>query len=217
MQGETIGKVIEILKRETKRFESPIVTQVSRKKDPFVVLISCLLSLRTKDAVTAKASERLFSLAETPQGMLSLKRKQIEQAIYPVGFYKTKARSIKGICKTLIEKYNGNVPDSIEELLKLKGVGRKTANIVITLAYKRHGIAVDTHVHRISNRLGLVKTKTPEQTEFALREMLPKKYWIIYNDLLVTWGQNVCVPVSPFCSRCAIKTYCKRQGVVRSR
>jgi len=212
-----IDKIIKILKKEVKRFEAPAVTKVSRERNPFTVLVSCLLSLRTKDAVTAQASKKLFNLAYTPHEILKLSNKQIEKAIYPVAFYRVKAKRIKEICRTLLEEYKGRVPDSIEELLKLKGVGRKTANIVITLAYKKHGIAVDTHVNRISNRLGLVRTKTPEKTEFALRGILPKKYWIIYNDLLVTWGQNICAPVSPFCSKCAIRPYCKRIGVTKSR
>jgi endonuclease-3 len=186
-------------------------------KDPFFILISTILSLRTKDDVTAKASQRLFSIAETPEEMMRLDIEEIEEAIYPVGFYHNKARTIKEVCKTLIEKYNGRVPDDLDELLKLKGVGRKTANLVITLGYNKLGICVDTHVHRISNRLGYVRTKTPEETEFSLREKLPIEYWIEYNDLLVTLGQTICHPVSPKCSKCPILEYCDRVGVKRSR
>ena len=213
-----IDKIVKLLKKEYPKYREPIVTQFSKfRRDPFTVLISCMISLRTKDAVTAKASFRLFKLAKTPKQMAKLRIKQIEKAIYPAGFYITKAKRIKGLAKTLLTKYKGKVPDDLDELLKLHGVGRKTANLVLTLGYGKLGICVDTHVHRISNRLGYVKTKTPEQTEFALREKLPEKYWIIYNDLLVTWGQNICVPISPFCSKCVIRPYCKRVGVVKSR
>ena len=214
---DQIDKIITILKRENKKYIEPIVTTVSKSKSPFKVLISCLLSLRTKDKVTAKASNRLFKLASSPQQMLNMSTKDIEKAIYPVGFYITKSKRIKEICKTLLNDYRGTVPDEIDELLKLKGVGRKTANLVVTLGYGKLGICVDTHVHRISNRLGLVKTKTPEQTEFSLRKKLPGKYWIIYNDLLVAHGQNICTPISPWCSKCKIFKYCKRIGVKKFR
>lgn len=210
---DKIDDIVTILKRENKKYIVPIVTRVSMTKSPFMVLISCLLSLRTKDKVTAEASNRLFKLADNPEKMLGLSIKNIEKTIYPVGFYKTKSKRIKDICKTLLDNYGGVVPDEIDELLKLKGVGRKTANLVVTLGYGKLGICVDTHVHRISNRLGLVKTKTPEQTEFTLRKKLPQKHWLIYNDLLVTYGQNLCVPISPWCSKCKIFKYCKRVGV----
>ena len=214
---DKIDDIVTILKRENKKYIVPIVTIVSMTKSPFMVLISCILSLRTKDKVTAEASNRLFKLADNPQKMLGLSIKNIEKAIYPVGFYKTKAKRIKEICKALLDDYGGVVPDEIDELLKLNGVGRKTANLTVTLGYGKLGICVDTHVHRISNRLGLVKAKTPEQTECALRKKLPKKHWLIYNDLLVTYGQNLCVPVSPWCSKCKIFKYCKRVGVKKSR
>ena len=214
---DKIDDIVTILKRENKKYIVPIVTIVSMTKSPFMVLISCLLSLRTKDKVTAEASNRLFKLADNPEKMLGLSIKNIEKAIYPVGFYKTKAKRIKEICRVLLDDYGGVVPDEIDELLKLKGVGRKTANLTVTLGYGKLGICVDTHVHRISNRLGLVKTKTPEQTEFDLRKKLPKKHWLIFNDLLVTYGQNLCVPISPWCSKCKIFKYCKRVGVKKSR
>ena len=215
--SDRINTIIGILSKEYHKYEEPSVTKVSRAKDPFKVLISCLISLRTKDEVTYPASERLFKLADTPEKIMKLTNKQIEKAIYPAGFYKTKAKRIKEISKVLIEKYKSRVPDTIEELLTLKGVGRKTANIVITLAYNKKGIAVDTHVHKISNRLGLVKTKNPHQTEFELMKILPKKYWIIYNDLLVSHGQNTCRPISPFCSKCRIAEYCNKVGVTHYR
>lgn len=217
MPKHNIDKIISILKRETKKYTVPIVTEVSKSRNPFTVLISCLLSLRTKDAVTRESSERLFKLADSPGRMTNLEVSEIEKAIYPVGFYKTKARRIKEICATLLNHYHGKVPDEIDELLKLKGVGRKTANLVATMGYGKPGICVDTHVHRIVNRLGYVKTKTPEQTEYALREKLPAKYWLTFNDLLVTHGQNICVPISPWCSKCKIADFCKKIGVVRHR
>ena len=211
-----IEKLVQVLK-ERYQDKTSALMDVSTRKDPFLTLISCLLSLRTKDEVTAGASERLFALAKTPEEMLILKKEEIEAAIYPVGFYKRKAEQILGICRVLVEKYDSRVPDEIDELLKLKGVGRKTANIVITMGYNKPGIAVDTHVHRISNRLGLVSTKSPNQTEFALRKTLPKRYWIVFNDFLVMHGKAVCTPVSPKCSICPIAEYCKRVGITRFR
>jgi len=211
-----IEKVMQILK-ERYYDKTSALMDVSNSKDPYKVLISCILSLRTKDEVTAKATRRLFDRAQTPEEMVRLKKEDIEAAIYPVGFYHRKAKQILGISRMLIERYNSRVPDELEELLKLKGVGRKTANIVITMGYNKPGVAVDTHVHRISNRLGLVATKTPNQTEFALRDRLPQKYWISFNDLLVMHGQTICTPISPKCSICPIWEYCKRVGVTRSR
>ena len=186
-------------------------------RDPFLVLISCLLSLRTKDVVTEAASARLFRLAGTLERLARLPIPVIEKAIYPVGFYKTKARTVRDVSQTLLEKFDGRVPDDIDTLLTLKGVGRKTANLVVTVGFGKPGICVDTHVHRISNRLGLVKTKSPEGTEWALRERLPRRYWIEWNDLLVAWGQHVCRPVSPWCSRCDVRLYCPRRGVTHCR
>jgi endonuclease-3 len=198
-----------------RQWRVPIVGQY--RHDPFETLISCLLSLRTKDATTAAASARLFALARTPPAMLRLPRRTIERAIYPVGFYRTKARTILEISRTLVERHRGKVPGDIDELLELKGVGRKTANLVVTLAFRRYGICVDTHVHRISNRWGYVRTKTPDETELALRVRLPRRHWRVYNDLLVAFGQNLCHPTSPWCSRCPVHTVCERVGVTRSR
>jgi len=213
-----IRNIIPILRREIRKFQVPIVTEMSRKRrDPFDVLISTILSLRTKDEVTRQAATRLLEKARTPKKILALPEVQIADLIYPVGFYKTKARTIRQVCRELIEKYDARVPDDLDELLKLKGVGRKTANLVVTLGYNKPGICVDTHVHRVSNRLGYVKTKNPDETEKALRDKLPREYWIEYNDLLVTWGQNICRPISPFCSRCAIVSYCKQVGVSQHR
>jgi len=214
VSNRNISRVIQVLRRELKHLPDPSVTLVGKRwKDPFLVLISCLLSLRTKDQTTLPASLRLFQLADNPKAMLRLTARQIEKVIYPVGFYKTKARNILGICQDLIGLFGGKVPDSIEELLTFKGVGRKTANLVLTEGFGKPGICVDTHVHRISNRWGYVRTKTPEETEIILRKQLPLKYWVAYNALLVVWGQNICKPVSPLCSKCLLRKYCERAGV----
>ena len=188
-----------------------------RWKSPFLVLISCLLSLRTKDETTLPASERLFALAENPVEMLKLPAPEIEKAIYPVGFYKTKARTILNLCRDLLDRFDGQVPSDLETLLTFKGVGRKTANLVLVEGFDKPGICVDTHVHRISNRLGYVRTRTPEETEYALRRKLPVKYWKEYNALLVVWGQNRCKPVSPLCSTCPVNRVCRKAGVNVSR
>ena len=218
MKDRDIHSAIKILRREVPKWETPIVTLMAETyQSPFRVLISCILSLRTQDATTAKASHRLFALADSPETILKLTAKKIEKLIYPVGFYRTKAKNIREICRTLINQYRGQVPDSIDELLKFKGVGRKTANLVVTLGYHKPGICVDTHVHRISNRWGYVKTKTPEKTEFALRAKLPKQYWIEYNDLLVSFGQHLCRPISPVCSQCPIAKFCSRISVTVTR
>ena len=210
---DTVKEIIETLKKEKGKFKKTAISEIQETKDPFRVLISCLLSLRTKDNVTLKASKKLFSVAKTPEELLKLSTKKIEELIYPVGFYRVKAKRIKEISKILIEQFGGKVPDSLDELLTLPGVGRKTANIVITQGFNKYGIAVDTHVHRVSNRLGLVKTKTPEETEIELRKIIPKKYWIEFNDLFVSFGQNICTPISPKCSICPINKYCNKVGV----
>jgi endonuclease-3 len=211
-----IDQIVHLLKKQYYHNTSALA-DVSSMRDPFKVLISCILSLRTKDDVTTQASKRLFARAETPEAMRNLTKEELETLIYPVGFYHRKAEQILAISRVLIDQYDSRVPDEIDELLKLKGVGRKTANIVVTMGFNKLGVAVDTHVHRISNRLGLVTTKTPHQTEFALRELLPKRYWITFNNLLVMHGQNICTPISPKCSICPITEYCKRVGVTRFR
>lgn len=209
MNNSDIQMVMKILKEEVKQWKPPIVGEIERHfKDPYRVLISCLLSLRTKDKVTEGASTKLFSLADNPYSMLKLSPAKIMKAIYPVGFYRRKAEVVRIISKILIEKHNGIVPDKIDELLKLPGVGRKTANLVVTVAYKKQGLCVDTHVHRIVNRWGYVKTKSPYETEMALRKKLSPRYWIIFNDLLVAYGQNLCRPISPKCNICSISKYC---------
>lgn len=210
MNNKDIHKVIAVLKKDVIKWQIPVVGRIDQKyKNPYLVLISCILSLRTKDNTTEKASIRLFSLTKSPERMQKLAIEKIQKAIYPVGFYRKKAKTIKTISKILMTDYNGTVPDEIDELLKLPGVGRKTANLVVTVAYKKQGICVDTHVHRIVNRWGYVHTKSPFETEMALRAKLPEVYWIIINDLLVTYGQNLCKPISPNCSICKISKYCK--------
>ncbi|MEW5894626.1 MAG: endonuclease III [Candidatus Omnitrophota bacterium] len=218
VNNSNIHEVIRRISRAVENFETPSVTLVGKRwRNPFLILISCLLSLRTKDQTTLSASERLFKLADTPEDMLKLENSRIEQAIYPAGFYRTKAARIKEVCRDLVERFEGRVPDDLDQLLSMKGVGRKTANLVITEAFGKPGICVDTHVHRISNRFGYVKTSTPNETEQVLRKKLPKEYWLNYNLLLVMWGQNICKPVSPLCSQCAVLDFCAQAGVTQHR
>jgi endonuclease-3 len=218
MDDRNMAEIIRLLEQELVKRELPIVTKLAGERhDPFEILISTLLSLRTKDEVTAAATERLFSLAATPAEMLRLSEAEIRKAIYPVGFYRNKAETILHVCRELIERFHSRVPDSIEELLTLKGVGRKTANLVVSLGFNGAGLCVDTHVHRISNRLGYVRTKNPEETEFALRAKLPPEYWSRYNTLLVAFGRNTCRPISPLCSHCPVEARCDRVGVTKSR
>lgn len=217
MTNQIIHKVFKILPREVEKLQEPIVGRVAREHDPFKILISTMLSLRTKDSTTAQACSRLFGIASTPEDISRTPGPSIERAIYPVGFYKTKAQNIKEVSKIILEKYGGNVPSDMDNLLSLPGVGRKTANLVMILGFDEMGICVDTHVHRITNRWGYVSTKTPEATEMKLREILPKKYWKEINNYLVPYGQNICLPLRPFCSRCKIFSYCERVDVRSSR
>jgi endonuclease-3 len=219
MTARAMSSAIARLKTRMPEWRQTALAEIADEtgRDPFRILIGCVLSLRTKDETTAAASARLFRLANRPADMLRVPRLRIERAIYPVGFYRTKARAIHGICRELIERFDGQVPSNIDALLTLPNVGRKTANLVVTMGFGLPGICVDTHVHRISNRLGFVRTKTPEQTEWALRAKLPRRHWIALNDLLVAFGQNVCQPVSPHCSRCAIRATCLRVGVTHAR
>lgn len=214
-----IVQIIEKIESYIAEFEAPVIRKVSKvtDRDPYRILIGTILSLRTKDETTEKAAERLFRLARTPSEMLTVSQADIEKAIYPVGFYKKKAKLVREISMELLEKHEGKVPSSIDELLRIKGVGRKTANLVMGEAFSKPGICVDTHVHRISNRLGVVKTKKPLETEMELMRILPREYWIRYNAALVPFGKNVCKPVSPLCSTCPVRDKCKRVGVERSR
>jgi len=206
-----IHDIVRILRKEVRQWPVPAIGHYV--ETPFTVLISCILSLRTQDKTTTAASERLFAIANTPKKMLATPVDVIRKAIFPVAFYRVKARTIHTICEALFDRHGGKVPSKLKELLELPGVGRKTANIVVTMAFRKAGIAVDTHVHRISNRWGYVKTKSADDTEMALRKKLPRRYWIKFNDLLVAYGQNLCKPISPFCSKCKIAVYCRRVGV----
>ncbi len=219
MNTSKLATVLRILRREIRQWKVPAVGVIATDAvdRPFETLVSTILSLRTKDAVTELASRRLLSLAPTPEAVASLTPVRIEKLIYPVGFYRTKARNLRETCRTLLSRHGGRVPRTIDELLTLPGVGRKTANLVVTVGYGDYGICVDTHVHRISNLWGYVDTESPEETEFALRKKLPRKHWKTYNDLLVTFGQNLCVPVSPWCSRCPVEQYCEKVGLKRHR
>jgi endonuclease III len=219
MDAATMSRVIARLQRRAPTWDTTALMAISAEtgRDPFRILIGCLLSLRTKDETTGPASARLFALARTPAGILALPRPEIERAIYPVGFYRTKARVLHRVCGDLIERFDGRVPADLDALLTLHGVGRKTANLVVTFGFGLPGICVDTHVHRITNRLGFVRTPTPEATEMALRKRLPPRHWIGLNDLLVAFGQNCCHPTSPHCSTCPVRTACARVGVRRSR
>ena len=218
MNTKTITEVLDILTEAARSWRDPVVSEMAaRPKDPFKVLISTILSLRTKDATTAEASRRLYEVADTPESIEVLPEERIAELIYPVGFYRTKAASLKKVCRIIVDDFESRVPDDMDLLLSLPGVGRKTANLVLTVGYGKPGICVDTHVHRISNRFGYVTTKNPHETEFALRDKLPREYWIPYNDLLVTLGQNVCSPISPRCSECPVEGFCEKKGVLKSR
>ncbi|MGM0431934.1 MAG: endonuclease III domain-containing protein [Spirochaetota bacterium] len=196
----------------------PSVSEIAKaKRDPFRILISTLISLRTKDAVTLQAAEKLFTRADTPEKMLELSIKDIENAIYPAGFYHTKARRISEIAEILLTRHGGKVPSSQKELLALPGVGLKTANLTLNLGFGIEAVCVDTHVHRIANRMGWIETKTPEESERALSTLLPRTYWIPLNEMLVAYGQKICTPVSPHCSRCPVSAMCPKIGVGKSR
>ena len=202
-----IDKIISLL-INAKQPKSDFVLLMDSFKDPFLVLIACILSLRTNDKTTYPATLRMLKIGKTPKDFAYCDIKELEQAIYPVGFYANKAKQIQELSKILYEQMDSKVPDEIEELIKFNGVGRKTANLVLALGFNKPAICVDVHVHRICNRWGYIKTKTPEETEFALREKLPLKHWLAINTILVTHGQNICKPINPKCSECPIKNYC---------
>lgn len=204
-----IDEIVQILK-DAKQQRSEFVDLMDTFNDPYLVLISCILSLRTNDKTTYPATLRMLELAKTPHDMKSIDVKELADAIYPVGFYENKARQIIELSRRIDEELGGKVPDEIEDLIKFNGVGRKTANLVLSRGFNKPAICVDVHVHRIFNRLGYVKTKNPEETEFALRAKLPVKYWIDINTLMVTHGQNVCKPIKPNCSACPISAYCAK-------
>ena len=204
-----IEKIVNSLKNDNTP-RTQFVQLMEEYKDPFLVLISCILSLRTNDKTTYPATLRMLELGKTPEEFLNVTQEELEKAIYPVGFYKNKAKQILDIARELVENYNSKVPESIEELTKFKGVGRKTANLVMAKGFQKPAICVDVHVHRICNRIGYVKTKEPDETEMALRAKLPEKFWMDFNTLLVTHGQNICKPQKPNCSVCSINPYCEK-------
>lgn len=204
-----IDEIVSTLK-EAKQPQSEFVKLMDSFNNPYLVLIACILSLRTNDRTTYPATLRMLELAKTPKAMKNVKVEDLAKAIYPVGFYENKAKQIIELSRQIDEELDGKVPDTIEELVKFKGVGRKTANLVLSQGFNKPAICVDVHVHRIFNRLGYVCTKNPEETEFALREKLPQKYWIDINTLMVTHGQNICKPTKPKCSECPIANYCAK-------
>lgn len=210
-----ILKTIEILECSTKDMPQTMTNKIIEiyGHNPFLILISCLLSLRAKDIVTFEVSKNLFALAQTPQEILDIPIKKLEKILKPVGFYRKKAQTLKSVSNVILEKYNGKVPNSRKDLMSIKGIGHKTASLVLSKAFNIPAICVDTHVHRISNRLGWINTKTPEQTEKELEKIIPKNKWSKINDLLVIWGQNICVPISPFCSKCVLSTICPKLNV----
>lgn len=213
-----IDRFVATIKKAYRGWDAPVVTLVaSRGASPFDILVSTILSLRTKDEVTVEATGRILETADTPEKMVMLSEETIAKLIYPVGFYPTKAKQLKKISRILIDQYNSEVPADIDKLLELPGVGRKTANLVLIEGFGMDAICVDTHVHRISNRIGYVKTKNADKTEFALRKKLPKKHWIYYNEMLVAFGQVLCRPISPWCSRCPVAEMCPQIGVDRTR
>ncbi|MFH0826332.1 MAG: endonuclease III [Candidatus Omnitrophota bacterium] len=211
-------KILRFIEKQVEGFTVPIVTKVSEEKlDPYRILISCLLSLRTKDQTTARATHRLFKVADNPVDMVKLTPKRIQRLIYPVGFYRNKSRVLIEVSRKIIQDFAGRVPGRLEDLLALKGVGRKTANLVLGLGFRIPAICVDTHVHRISNRLGWVKTQSPKESEKALEKIIPRRLWVDLNTWLVAFGQNICVPISPFCSRCRVFSLCERKHVKKFR
>jgi endonuclease III len=219
MNRSDIPHVIEVLRKATASFTPPLIDQIIDEygKDPFLILIACLLSLRVKDLTTIHVCRELFNRTTTPQGMLAVPRVELERILFKTGFYRNKTRVVYEVSSCIIERFNGMVPSTYEELISIKGVGPKTANLVMGMAFGIPAICVDTHVHRISNRLGLIATKTVEQTEEELKKLLPPEHWIEWNKLLVMFGQNVCVPLSPKVSSCPLKLVCKRVGVTTAR
>jgi len=216
---QRIEQIIRVLRTATVQFTRPSSALIAEKfgSDPFLILIACLLSLRTKDTVSFPASCRLFNRAKTAHTLFQLPIFDIEKLIYPVGFYRKKAQTLHAVAQVLLEQYDGHVPNTWNELCALPGVGPKTANLVLSEAFGIPAICVDVHVHRISNRLGLVQSTTPQETEKQLSSLIPKKDWSALNNLFVMWGQNICVPVSPFCSKCPLNSLCPKIGVTKKR
>jgi len=213
-----IDKIYKILKKEVKDYDAPLVDLIQiQTKNPFKVLITTILSARTKDRTTKESAKRLFNKIKNIEDLEKINKKELEKLIYPVGFYKTKSKNLTLLPKILKKEFNNKIPETVEKLIKLPGVGRKTANLVVAIAFNKHAICVDTHVHRITNRIGYIKTKTPYETEIKLRKKLPKKYWKTINSILVAFGQNTCRPISPICSKCPVYKECRKVNVKTSR
>jgi endonuclease-3 len=214
-----VQEILVILRQGTKNFVSPAIDQIVKEfgRDPFLLLISCLLSLRTRDVTSVKVSRVLFSRAKTPQEILAIPIAELEKMFHSIGFFRAKARIVRSVCQDLIDRFDGKVPRTESELLSIKGVGQKTANAILGHAFNIPALCVDTHVHQLANRLGWVKTKTADQTEKELKKIVPRENWIELNYLLVTWGQNICTPVRPMCSHCAIAHLCPKIGVTNPR
>jgi len=217
MAGMQYKKIMQILENYFNYTKRTTLNKMRAKPDPFKILISCLLSLRTQDKNTEKSSKRLFEVASTPEQILNLPTKKLEKLIYSSGHYKKKSKTLKSVSKEILEKFSGKVPDNEQDLLSIKGVGRKTANIVLNFAYDKQVLPIDTHCHRIPNRLGWLKTKNPEQTEQELMKILPKKYWKEFNAIFVLFGKTICKPISPWCSKCPVEDYCEKVGVIKNR
>jgi len=218
MQSQkNIAKIMQALEKRYKFHKKPTVRRTSESENPFKTLISCLLSLRSQDVNTAKTSKALFAVADTPEKIIKLPQKQLEKLIYSSGYYRNKAKTIKHVSKVILEKYKGGVPDKKEELLSIKGIGPKTANIVLCFSYGQIVIPVDSHVHIVSNRLGIVSAKTPEKTELELMKVMPKRYWKEINTLFILFGKDICLSISPLCSKCIFKNICPKIGIKRSR
>ena len=218
MQKVQIDKVYTILKKEVQNYRAPVVDLIQlQTKNPFNVLIATILSARTKDQTTVAACKKLFAKVKTFSDIENISEKQVQKLIYPVGFYQNKAKYLKQLPKAVREKFNDKIPQTIDQLIQLPGVGRKTANLVVAIAFQKPAVCVDVHVHRITNRLGYLRTKIPFETEMTLRKKLPKKYWTTFNSIFVAFGQFTCKPISPFCSRCPVQKYCNRVGVKKSR
>jgi endonuclease-3 len=212
-----ISKIMNILARHFDYKKRTTLNRMREKPDAFRILISCLLSLRTQDKNTEKASKRLFAVADTPENIVALPVKKLEKLIFSSGHYKKKSRTLQHVSRVLIDEFDSKVPDKKQELLSIKGIGPKTANIVLAFAFGQQVLPIDTHCHRIPNRLGWVETKTPEKTEKVLEKILPKKYWNEFNGIFVLFGKTICQPISPWCSKCPVKGYCPRMGVKRFR
>jgi endonuclease III len=214
-----IIQCIDLLKEATKGFRPTMTSSIIADygRDPYLILISCLLSLRAKDTVTYPVSKQLFARAKSPQEMLAIPQAQLEELLYPLGFYRVKAQRVKEVSKELLDRFGGVVPHTEDELLSIKGIGRKTANLVLGAAFDIPALCVDTHVHRLANRLGWIRTKTAHETERELKRLLPQEYWNVVNTYLVLWGQNICVPISPLCSQCVLSPLCPKIGVTKRR